>query len=66
MGSPYFVWINANEIISAWYLLGAVCVTPPLRYIKKQRNRVLIVNKAGNVVQEFDREVNGAPGSFSV
>ena len=29
MGSPYFVWINANEIISLWYLLGAVCVTPP-------------------------------------
>jgi hypothetical protein len=29
MGSPYFVWINANEIISSWYLLGAVCVTPP-------------------------------------
>jgi hypothetical protein len=28
-GSPYFVWINANEIISSWYLLGAVCVTPP-------------------------------------
>jgi hypothetical protein len=29
MGSPYFVWINANEIISSWYLLGAVCVAPP-------------------------------------
>jgi hypothetical protein len=29
MGSPYFVWINANEIISSWYLLGAGCVTPP-------------------------------------
>jgi hypothetical protein len=29
MGSPYFAWINANEIISPWYLLGAVCVTPP-------------------------------------
>jgi hypothetical protein len=29
MGSPYSVWINANEIISSWYLLGAVCVTPP-------------------------------------
>jgi hypothetical protein len=29
MGSPYFVWINANEIISSWYLLDAVCVPPP-------------------------------------
>jgi hypothetical protein len=29
MGSPYFVWINANEIISSWYLLGAACVAPP-------------------------------------
>jgi hypothetical protein len=29
MGSPYVVWINANEIISSWYLLGAVCVNPP-------------------------------------
>jgi hypothetical protein len=29
MGSPYFVWINANEKISSWCLLGAVCVTPP-------------------------------------
>jgi hypothetical protein len=29
MGSPYFVWINANEIISSWYLRGAVCVTSP-------------------------------------
>jgi hypothetical protein len=29
MGSPYFVWINANEIISSWYLLCAVCVTAP-------------------------------------
>jgi hypothetical protein len=29
MGSPYFVWINAYEIISSWYLLGAGCVTPP-------------------------------------
>jgi hypothetical protein len=29
MGSPDFVWINANEIISSWYLLGAVCVAPP-------------------------------------
>jgi hypothetical protein len=28
MGSPYFVWINTNEIISSWYLLDAVCVTP--------------------------------------
>jgi hypothetical protein len=29
MGSPYFVWINANEIVSSWYLRGAVCVAPP-------------------------------------
>jgi hypothetical protein len=29
MGSPYFVWINTNEIISPWYLLGAVCVACP-------------------------------------
>jgi hypothetical protein len=28
MGSPYFVLINANETISSWYLLGAVCVAP--------------------------------------
>jgi hypothetical protein len=28
MGSPYFVWINTNEIISSRYLLGAVCVAP--------------------------------------
>jgi hypothetical protein len=31
MGSPDFVWINANAIISSWYLLGAVCVAPPTR-----------------------------------
>jgi hypothetical protein len=31
MGSPYFVWISTNEIISSWYLLGAVCVAPPPR-----------------------------------
>jgi hypothetical protein len=33
IGSPYFVWINTNEIISSfepWYLLGAVC-DPPTR-----------------------------------
>jgi hypothetical protein len=30
MGSPYFVWKNTNEITSSWYLLGAVCVAPPL------------------------------------
>jgi hypothetical protein len=29
MGSPYFVWINTNGIISSWYLLGAGCVAPP-------------------------------------
>jgi hypothetical protein len=29
MGSPYFVWINANKLIPSWYLLGAVCVPPP-------------------------------------
>jgi hypothetical protein len=29
MGSPDFVWINTNEIISSWYLLGAVCVAAP-------------------------------------
>ena len=29
MGSPYFVWINTNEIILSWCLLDAVCVTPP-------------------------------------
>jgi hypothetical protein len=29
MGSPYFVWINTNEIISSWYLLGVVCVARP-------------------------------------
>jgi hypothetical protein len=28
MGSPYFVWINANGIISSWHLLGAGCVAP--------------------------------------
>jgi hypothetical protein len=28
-GLSVFVWINANEIISSWYLLGAVCVAPP-------------------------------------
>jgi hypothetical protein len=26
LGSPYFVWINTNAIISSWYLLDAVCV----------------------------------------
>jgi hypothetical protein len=31
MGSPDFVWINANEIISSWRLLGAGCVAPPRR-----------------------------------
>jgi hypothetical protein len=30
IGSPYFVWINTNEIISSWYLLDAVCVAPLL------------------------------------
>ena len=29
MGSLHCVWIHTNEMISAWYLLGAVCVTPP-------------------------------------
>jgi hypothetical protein len=29
MGAPYFVWTNANEIISSWYVLGAGCVAPP-------------------------------------
>jgi hypothetical protein len=29
MDSPDFVWINTNEIVSSWYLLGAVCVAPP-------------------------------------
>jgi hypothetical protein len=29
MGSPYFVWKNANEIISSWFLFGAGCVAPP-------------------------------------
>jgi hypothetical protein len=29
MGSPYFVWINTNEILSLWYLLGVACVGPP-------------------------------------
>jgi hypothetical protein len=33
MGSPYFVWINTNGIISSWYLLDAVCVTPPRQEI---------------------------------
>ena len=31
MGSLYFVWINTNKIISSWYLLDAVCVTPRAR-----------------------------------
>jgi hypothetical protein len=30
MGSPAFVWINTNEIISSWHLLGAGCVSPPI------------------------------------
>jgi hypothetical protein len=29
MGSPYFVWKNAYEIISSLCLLGAVCAPPP-------------------------------------
>jgi hypothetical protein len=29
MGPPYFVWINTSTIILSWYLLDAVCVTPP-------------------------------------
>jgi hypothetical protein len=33
MGYPDFVWINANEIISSWYLLGAVCVAPPCQTV---------------------------------
>jgi hypothetical protein len=37
MGSPYFVWINTNEMISSWYLLGAVCVTPPTDLVRQQR-----------------------------
>jgi hypothetical protein len=36
MGSPDFVWINTNEIISSWYLLGAVCVTPQVRAHREQ------------------------------
>jgi hypothetical protein len=38
MGSPYFVWINANEIISSWYLLDAVCVNPPAGTARKIGN----------------------------
>ena len=37
MGSPYFVWINNNDIISSWYLLDAVCVTPPLQGVRIAR-----------------------------
>ena len=33
MGYPDFVWINANEIISSWYLLGAACVPPPAQVV---------------------------------
>ena len=39
MGSSYFVWINTNEIISSWYLLDAVCVTPPAMSTGSQRAR---------------------------
>jgi hypothetical protein len=28
MGSLYFIWIDANVIISSWDLRGAVCVAP--------------------------------------
>jgi hypothetical protein len=33
MGSPDFVWINTNGIISSWYLLDVVCVAPPPRAV---------------------------------
>jgi hypothetical protein len=36
MGSPYFVLINANEIIPSWYLLGAVLCGPP-RQVTERR-----------------------------
>jgi hypothetical protein len=29
MGSPNFVWVNPNKIISSWCSRGAVCVPPP-------------------------------------
>jgi hypothetical protein len=41
MGSPYFVWINTNEIISSWYLLDAVCVTPPTQVLEAEDPRPL-------------------------
>jgi hypothetical protein len=42
MGSPYFVWINTNEIISSWYSLGAVCVNPPSTRLRQpQRGGVV-------------------------
>jgi hypothetical protein len=39
MGSPYFVWINTNGIISSWCLLGAVCVTPSPVALSLQKER---------------------------
>jgi hypothetical protein len=47
MGSPYFVWLNTNEIISSWYLLGAVCVTPP------PEGRLRPVAQVGNTLERF-------------
>ena len=44
MGSPYFVWKNTNEIILSWYLLDAVCVTPPGR-VEKQAREYLSMRK---------------------
>ena len=54
MGSPDFVWINTNEIISSWYLLGAACVAPSSRAaLRGPRLGLLLTTPV----------VPGAPGS---
>jgi hypothetical protein len=54
MGSPYFVWISADEIISSWYLLGAACVPHPPPLL----NRLAQVRNP--------RAKDGEPGSESL
>jgi hypothetical protein len=66
MGSPYFVRINANEIIPSWYLLGAVCVwpRPPLKMPSRKRRAhraAHLADVAGVVLGALHRRVLQSP-----
>jgi hypothetical protein len=64
MGSSYFVWINANEIISSWYLLGAVCVAPP-RWLLQAIEEEAVMLVAGGAATIQVRETPSWPRSWA-